>query len=37
MRGESGWAIVLVLAHHLIGSLMLTGVGALIGRAIVTR
>lgn len=36
MRGESGWAIVLVLAH-LIGSLMLTGVGALIGRAIVTR
>jgi CrcB protein len=36
MRGESGWAIVLVLAH-LLGSLVLTGVGALIGRALVTH
>jgi CrcB protein len=35
MRGESGWAIVLVLAH-LIGSLVLTGIGVLIGRALVT-
>ena len=29
MRGESGWAILLVLAH-LIGSLVLTGAGVLI-------
>ena len=36
MRGESGWAILLVLAH-LIGSLVLTGVGALIGRAVVSH
>jgi len=35
MRGESGWAIVLVLAH-LIGSLMLTGIGVFVGRALVT-
>ena len=36
MRGESGWAILLVLAH-LIGSLVLTGVGVLVGRAVVTH
>ncbi len=30
MRGDSGWAILLVLAH-LVGSLVLTGVGVLIG------
>ena len=36
MRGESGWAILLVLAH-LVGSLVLTGVGVLIGRAVVTH
>jgi CrcB protein len=36
MRGESGWAIVLVLAH-LTGSLVLTGVGVLVGRAIVAH
>jgi CrcB protein len=36
MRGESGWAILLVLAH-LMGSLVLTGVGVLIGRAVVTH
>lgn len=36
MRGESGWAVLLVLAH-LIGSLVLTGVGVLIGRAVVTH
>ena len=36
MRGETGWAAVLVFAH-LIGSLVLTGVGVLIGRAIVAH
>lgn len=36
MRGESGWAIVLVVAH-LVGSLLLTGAGVLIGRAVVTH
>jgi fluoride exporter len=36
MRGESFWAIALVLAH-LIGSLVLTGLGVLIGRALVTH
>jgi fluoride exporter len=36
MRGETGWATLLVLAH-LIGSLVLTGVGVLIGRAVVTH
>ena len=36
MRGESGWAVALVLAH-LVGSLVLTGVGVLVGRAIVTH
>ena len=36
MRGEFGWAILLVLAH-LVGSLVLTGVGVLIGRAVVTH
>ncbi len=36
MRGESGWAILLVLAH-LVGSLVLTGVGVLIGRTIITH
>ena len=36
MRGESGWAILLVLAH-LVGSLVLTGVGVLIGRAVITH
>jgi CrcB protein len=36
MRGESGWAIVLVMAH-LIGSLMLTGIGVLIGRTVVAH
>ena len=36
MRGESGWAILLVLAH-LIGSLVLTGVGVLVGRAVVSH
>jgi fluoride exporter len=35
MRGESGWAIVLVLSH-LMGSLLLTGVGVWVGRAVVT-
>lgn len=36
MRGESGWAILLVLAH-LIGSLVLTGIGAFVGRAVVVH
>ena len=36
MRGESGWAVLLVLAH-LVGSLALTGVGVLIGRAVVAH
>ena len=36
MRGESGWAIVLVLAH-VVGSLLLTGAGVLVGRAVVTH
>jgi fluoride exporter len=36
MRGESGWAILLVLAH-LAGSLVLTGLGLLIGRTIVSH
>jgi CrcB protein len=36
MRGDSTWAILLVLAH-LAGSLVLTGVGVVIGRAVVTR
>jgi len=36
MRGESGWALVLVLAH-LVGSLVLTGVGVVVGRAVVTH
>ncbi|MEJ0040058.1 MAG: fluoride efflux transporter CrcB [Gammaproteobacteria bacterium] len=36
MRGQSGWAIALVLAH-LVGSLVLTGIGVLIGRAVVTH
>jgi CrcB protein len=36
MRGESGWAILLVLAH-LVGSLVLTGVGVLVGRAVITH
>ena len=36
MRGASGWAILLVLAH-LIGSLGLTGVGVLVGRTIVSH
>lgn len=35
MRGESAWAIALVLSH-LIGSLVLTGIGVWIGRALVT-
>lgn len=36
MRGESGWAIVLVLAH-LVGSLVLTGIGVLIGRVLIAH
>ncbi len=36
MRGEFGWAILLVLAH-LVGSLVLTAVGVFIGRAVVTH
>lgn len=36
MRGESGWAILLVLSH-LIGSLVLTGIGAFVGRAVVVH
>jgi CrcB protein len=36
MRGESGWAVALVLAH-LIGSLVLTGVGVFVGRAVVAH
>jgi fluoride exporter len=36
MRGEPGWAIVHVLAH-LLGSLVLTGIGVLIGRALVAH
>jgi CrcB protein len=36
MRGASGWAVVLVLVH-LIGSLVLTSVGFVIGRAVVTH
>ncbi|MEJ1960755.1 MAG: fluoride efflux transporter CrcB [Gammaproteobacteria bacterium] len=36
MRGESGWAAVLVFSH-LIGSLVLTGAGVYIGRAIVSH
>jgi CrcB protein len=35
LRGESGWAILLVLAH-LLGSLVLTGAGVWIGRAVVS-
>jgi CrcB protein len=34
MRGESGWAIALVLAH-LAGSLLLTGIGVFAGRALI--
>ena len=36
MRGEFGWAILLVLAH-LVGSLVLTAIGVFIGRAVVTH
>lgn len=36
MRGQMGWAILHVFAH-LIGSLVLTGAGVLIGRAVVTH
>jgi CrcB protein len=36
MRGEPGWAIVHILAH-LLGSLVLTGIGVLIGRVLVTH
>ena len=36
MRGESAWAAALVLAH-LLGSLLLTGVGVFIGRVIVSH
>jgi CrcB protein len=36
LRGESGWAIGLVLVH-LLGSLMLTGAGVWIGRAVVSH
>jgi CrcB protein len=36
MRGESGWAIVLVLAH-LVGSLVLTAIGVVIGRTVVAH
>jgi fluoride exporter len=36
MRGETAWAVLHLLAH-LVGSLVLTGLGVLIGRAIVTH
>jgi CrcB protein len=36
LRGQSGWAILLVLAH-LLGSLVLTGAGVWIGRAVVSH
>lgn len=36
LRGETGWAMVLVVAH-LVGSLVLTGVGVWIGRAVVAH
>jgi CrcB protein len=36
MRGDSGWAIVLVLAH-LLGSLLLTGIGVFLGRAVIAH
>jgi CrcB protein len=36
MRGEFGWGVLLLLAH-IIGSLVLTVVGVLIGRALVAH
>lgn len=36
LRGESGWAILLVLAH-LAGSLVLTAIGVFLGRAMVAH
>jgi fluoride exporter len=34
MRGQVGWASALVLAH-LVGSLLLTGIGVIAGRALI--
>jgi CrcB protein len=36
MRGELGWGVLLVLAH-LLGSLLLTLIGVVIGRTLVAH